>query len=74
MVTGRHDIDTDIKQFRNDIRGQTETGSSILDIGNHQVNHMLVDQARERVTHQLATGTADNIADKEDIQNNSKLL
>jgi len=35
---------------------------------------MLVDQARERVTHQLATGTADNITDKEDIQNNSKLL
>jgi hypothetical protein len=72
MVAGGQDIDAHIQKFLDHVRSQAETGRGIFAIGYHQVNRMLVYQARQGFTHQLPPRTADNITYKQDFQNDSR--
>src|SRR5210317_2482520 len=68
MVPGRQDIDPKIKKFTDDVRCQAKTCSSIFTVGDHQVDHMLINQARQQITDKLSPGATDNITNKKDFQ------
>ena len=72
MITGRQDIDSKIKELTDDVWCQAKACSSNFTVGDHQVDHMLINQARQQITDKLSPGATDDVTDKKDFQNNSR--
>jgi hypothetical protein len=72
MVPGRQDIDSKVKELTDDVRCQTKACSSIFTVGDHQVDHMLINQAGQKITDKLSPGATDDVTYKKDFQNNSR--
>jgi hypothetical protein len=72
MIACGQDINLHVKQLSDYVRSQAETGSGILAVGNHQIDHILINQARQSIANQMSPRATDDITDKKDFQNSSK--
>src|SRR6266403_2410979 len=68
VIAGRHDIDAEIEEFVREWRRDTEPGSGIFAVGDHQIDGMLLYEFRQAVLDDGSSGTAKNVADEENVQ------
>jgi hypothetical protein len=72
MIPGRQNIDPKIKEFTDDVRRQAKTCSGIFTVGDHKIDHMLINQTGQQVTDKLSPRATDDVTDKKNLQNNSR--
>ena len=64
-------MDAAIEQVVADLARDAEAGGGVLGVGDHQVDAVMVDEAVQSPPHELTPGSADDIADEEDVHRSS---
>ena len=65
VIPGGHHVDAPIEQLVADLARDAEAGRGVLDVGNHQVGVMMLDDAAQAVTDEIAARPADDVADEQ---------
>src|SRR6185436_288050 len=61
VIAGRHDFDAPIEQLIADLPGDAESGGGVLDVGDDEVDLVVLAQRGQASSNQLATGSPDAV-------------
>ena len=71
VVARCHDVEAAVEQLIANLACDAEAGRGILNVGDHEIDLVIVADRRQAAPNQLAAGAADDVADEEEANHES---
>src|SRR6185503_12292599 len=65
VIARGHHLDAPVEQLVPDLAGDPEPRRGVLRVGDDEIDAVVLDEAGEPLPHELAAGTADDVADEQ---------